>query len=190
VPGGPGTRWGWHQLSDPWAERLVRSAGIRRGDLVVDIGAGAGAITRPLVERGARVVAVELHPGRAADLQRRFADDAVTVVRADAAELRLPRRPFSVVANPPFAAASAVLRRLLSPGSRLTHARLVLPAPPAAVSPGTSWVRYRRTTAANEPTTEPPPTTTAGPAWGGEAQRDTICCSAAIISARLVAPSF
>ena len=131
MPGEPGTRWGWHQLSDPWADQLVRSAGIRRGDLVVDIGAGAGAITRPLLERGARVVAVELHPGRVADLRRRFADDPVTVVRADAADLRLPRRRFSVVANPPFAAASPVLRRLLAPGSRLTHARLVLPAPVA-----------------------------------------------------------
>src|SRR5262249_54963846 len=60
-------------------------------------------------------------------LRRRFSDrDAVRVVRADASDLRLPRRPFRVVANPPFAITSQLLRRLLAPGSRLTHADLVL----------------------------------------------------------------
>jgi 23S rRNA (adenine-N6)-dimethyltransferase len=60
-------------------------------------------------------------------LRERFADDPVTVVRTDATDLRLPRRPFRVVANPPFAATTAILRRLLSPGSRLVTADLVVP---------------------------------------------------------------
>jgi 23S rRNA (adenine-N6)-dimethyltransferase len=97
----------------------------------VDVGAGTGAITGPLVESGARVIAVELHPGRAAALRDRFGD-VVTVVRADAADLRLPRRPFSVVTNPPFAGTTALLRRLLAPGSRLVRADLVVPAHVAA----------------------------------------------------------
>ena len=62
--------WGWQRLDSRWAETLVAAAGIGAGDLVLDIGAGAGAITRPLVAAGARVIAVELHPGRAAMLQR------------------------------------------------------------------------------------------------------------------------
>jgi 23S rRNA (adenine-N6)-dimethyltransferase len=100
---------------------------VRAGDLVLDIGAGDGAITTHLVAAGARVIAIELHPQRCATLRRRFADDPVTVVRADATDLRLPRRPFHVVANPPFTATNAVLRRLLAPGSRLWSADLVLP---------------------------------------------------------------
>jgi 23S rRNA (adenine-N6)-dimethyltransferase len=126
------TRWGWHRLSEHWAARLVREAGIRPGDFVLDIGAGTGALTAPLVAAGARVIAVELHPGRAEVLRERFAGDAVTVVKADAADLRLPRRPFRVVANPPFAATTAVLKRLLAPGSRLVTADLVLPLYAAA----------------------------------------------------------
>jgi 23S rRNA (adenine-N6)-dimethyltransferase len=51
------------------------------------------------------------------------------VIQTDAADLRLPRRPFHVVANPPFAISAAVLRRLLHGGSRLRSAHLVLPAP-------------------------------------------------------------
>jgi 23S rRNA (adenine-N6)-dimethyltransferase len=117
--------WGWHRLQPRWAELLVAESGIGRGDLVVDIGAGLGAITAPLIATGANVIAVERHPGRAAELRSRFGRDVV-VVQADAGELRLPRRPFHVVANPPFAATSAVLRRLLHPASRLVSARLVL----------------------------------------------------------------
>jgi 23S rRNA (adenine-N6)-dimethyltransferase len=126
VPASGNTRWGWHRLAPAWAHRVVADAGIGPGDLVVDIGAGTGAVTAPLVAAGARVIAVELHPQRLAVLRDRFADQAVTVVRADAADLRLPRRPFRVVANPPFAATSQVVKRLLSPGSRLVQADLVV----------------------------------------------------------------
>jgi 23S rRNA (adenine-N6)-dimethyltransferase len=92
---------------------------------VLDIGAGTGALTVPLLETGARVIAVEAHPGRARALSERFGDDVI-VVRADAADLRLPRRPFHVVSNPPFAITSALMRRLLHRGSRLATAHLVL----------------------------------------------------------------
>lgn len=117
--------WGWHQLHSHWAERLVADAAIPRGAVVLDIGAGTGAITEPLLRAGARVIAVEAHRGRAAQLRARFGDDIV-VVQADAADLRLPRRPYFVVANPPFAVSAPLLRRLLQPGSRLVGGRLIL----------------------------------------------------------------
>lgn len=103
----------------------MAEARIAPGALVIDVGAGLGALTAPLVEAGARVIAVEAHPGRARYLRQRFAD-AVVVVQADARDLRLPRRPFQVVANPPFHATAALLRRLLQPGSRLLSAHLVV----------------------------------------------------------------
>lgn len=121
------TRWGWHQLDSRWAARLVDDAGIHSGDLVLDVGAGTGAITQPLVERGARVIAFELHSTRANEFRRKFDKDNVTVVQADGADLRLPRRPFRVVSNPPFSISVAVLRRLTAPGSRLVRADLIVP---------------------------------------------------------------
>ncbi|MGD9796603.1 MAG: rRNA adenine N-6-methyltransferase family protein [Acidimicrobiia bacterium] len=120
-------RWGWHRLDPDWASRLVRRAGVAPGDLVLDIGAGRGAITRPLLDAGARVVAIELHEGRARSLRTELAGRDLVVVRTDAADLRLPRRGFKVVANPPFGVTAAVLRRLLHPASRLERAELVLP---------------------------------------------------------------
>ena len=133
-----GTRWGWHQLTDNWAHLLVERAAIHPGDLVVDVGAGTGALTAPLVRAGARVIAVELHPLRAEQLRRRFPRRQVTVVQADAADLRLPRRPFVVVANPPFSVTTAVVRRLLAPGSQLVSAHLVVPRYAAE-----RWSSYR-----------------------------------------------
>jgi 23S rRNA (adenine-N6)-dimethyltransferase len=121
------TRWGWHRLDSRWAERLVDDAGITNGDLVLDIGAGTGALTRPLVARGAHVIAFELHPSRATELRRQFVKSHVTVVQADGADVRLPRRPFRVVANPPFGICVALLRRLSAPGSRLIRADVVVP---------------------------------------------------------------
>jgi 23S rRNA (adenine-N6)-dimethyltransferase len=117
--------WGWHQLDSRWAERIVAEAGLSRGALVLDVGAGLGALTEPLMTAGARVIAVESHPGRAAQLRRRFGRGLI-VVEADGADLRLPRRPFHVVANPPFAIISALLHRLLHSGSRLVSAHVVL----------------------------------------------------------------
>ena len=75
------------------------------------------------------VVAQPGRPGVEADAQLRetFAGRRVKVVQADASDLRLPTRPFVVVANPPFAITTALLRRLLSKHSCLRSARLIVP---------------------------------------------------------------
>ncbi|CAA9256866.1 MAG: hypothetical protein AVDCRST_MAG20-2466 [uncultured Acidimicrobiales bacterium] len=128
---GPRPRWGWHELDPAWARRLVATASIRKGDLVLDIGAGNGALTAPLLAAGARVIAVELHPSRARHLVRAFGSQ-VTVVEQDARDLRLPTRPFAVVASVPYAVTSPLLRRLTQRGSRLTSAHLIVQAQAAA----------------------------------------------------------
>jgi 23S rRNA (adenine-N6)-dimethyltransferase len=102
----------------------VRDAGIEPGALVVDLGAGAGMLTRALADAGARVLAVELDAVALAALRERFAGDPRVEVRAaDATTTPLPREPFAVVANLPFAAGTAILRRLLG-DPRVPLARL------------------------------------------------------------------
>jgi 23S rRNA (adenine-N6)-dimethyltransferase len=103
---------------------VVAAAGVRPGELVLDVGAGEGALTTHLVRAGARVVAFELNPLRVGVLRERF--PSITVVHADATLIRLPGRPFRVVASPPYGISSSLLRTLLAPGSRLVAADLVL----------------------------------------------------------------
>lgn len=104
----------------------MADACIRPGDLVLDVGAGRGALTAPLLDAGAQVIAVERHAGRAAYLRERFTDRRVTVIAGDALTTRLPGRPFRVVASPPYAITTQLLRLLLAPDSRMTAADLVL----------------------------------------------------------------
>ena len=106
---------GQHDLIGGGAvDRLVDGAGVRAGHLVIDVGAGYGPISDALVARGARVVAVELDRARAARLADRYAGEPrVRVVAGDALRVPLPRRPYAVVANPPFSITTALLRRLL-----------------------------------------------------------------------------
>jgi 23S rRNA (adenine-N6)-dimethyltransferase len=124
----PANPSGIHFLSPGLAAELVRGAGVVPDDLVFDLGAGLGELTAPLAATGARVVAVERHPGYARSLARRFAAAGnVTIVEGDLLRVPLPRRDFRVVANIPFATTTtALLRRLLDRSSRLVRADLVV----------------------------------------------------------------
>jgi 23S rRNA (adenine-N6)-dimethyltransferase len=116
---------GAHALADHLARRLVRDADVHATDLVLDIGAGLGAVTRPLARTGARVIAVERDQRTARRLATRTAElSNVTVITGDALLVPLPHRPYRVVSNIPFAITIALLRRLVD--SRLVAADLVV----------------------------------------------------------------
>ena len=87
---------------------------ITRHDVVCDLGAGLGALTAPLAATGARVIAVELHPLRAAALREQYDSSRVAVVELDLRDFTFPGRPFRVVANPPYDGVNALVRRLLA----------------------------------------------------------------------------
>ncbi len=134
--------------------QLVRACGAGEGRLVLDLGAGNGAITAALAAAGARVIAIEQDPRLAAGLRRRFGrDPAVRVVEADLRRVPLPRREFLVVASPPFSLTTALCRRLLGdPRMPLAGAELVLqwgaarwPASPRPRDAETAWwaARYQ-----------------------------------------------
>ena len=132
------------------AADFVREAGVAPGDLVVDIGAGAGALTRALADAGADVLALELAPDLVRELRRRFdANRSVTVIEADVLDWEWPARPFAVVANLPFAHSGAILAHMLrDPCGALRRADVIvqwdLAAKHTAVWPATLKSTYWR----------------------------------------------
>ncbi len=79
---------GQHFVVDPnTVERVVRLASVGRGERIVEIGAGCGALTVALADTGADVLAIEVDRRLVGALNEVSADRSVTVLAADATDL-------------------------------------------------------------------------------------------------------
>ncbi len=103
-------------LHDPrLVERLLAASSISRDDIVYEIGPGAGALTDGLAQQARRVVAIELDAALAETLRLRYASNPrVEVHTGDFLEYTLPRQPYKVFANIPFAYTHEIVTRLTS----------------------------------------------------------------------------
>lgn len=92
---------------------IVEAADIKKGDRVLEVGPGLGVLTRSLIERGAKVTAIER--------DRRFVEylkiSGATIVSGDAATLEwndiVCDEPWKFVANLPYSITSLALRKAL-----------------------------------------------------------------------------
>ena len=100
----------------------MATAGVQGGEPVLEIGPGLGSLTLALLDRGARVTAVEIDPALAAALPQTVADRlparaaGLRVLTADARTLQpsaLPEAPLHLVANLPYNVAVGVLLGVL-----------------------------------------------------------------------------
>ncbi len=109
---------GQNFLTDPVAlERIVAAADLTPNDLVVEVGAGAGTLTRPLAEQAGRVLALELDGQLVELLREQFSGvPNVEILHADVLRFSSPElthRGYKVVGNLPYYITSAVLRHFL-----------------------------------------------------------------------------
>jgi len=129
----PSKRLGQHFLRDPRPiKRIIEAFAPRRDEIVLEIGPGTGALTAELVERAARVVAIEFDIKLAALLLERFgARDNFRLVQGDAlntdfcAEIH-PATSARLVANLPYNISTAILQRLIAQRSCLTEMVVML----------------------------------------------------------------
>ncbi|MEK7788112.1 MAG: rRNA adenine dimethyltransferase family protein [Chloroflexota bacterium] len=102
-------------------DRIVAAAEVEPGDVVLEIGPGAGSLTRHLARAAAHVLAVELDDRLLPVLHHTLADyHNVTLVHGDILSVQIPNlKPqtpnsnYKVVANIPYYLTSAIIRRLL-----------------------------------------------------------------------------
>ncbi|MFE6967310.1 16S rRNA (adenine(1518)-N(6)/adenine(1519)-N(6))-dimethyltransferase RsmA [Agromyces sp. NPDC057679] len=98
--------------------RIVQTAGVERGETVLEIGPGLGSLTLGLLEAGADVIAVEIDKRLAAQLPHTAGimqpGTSLTVVTEDAMRVtELPGAPVRLVANLPYNISVPVLLHLL-----------------------------------------------------------------------------
>jgi len=107
-------RAGQEHVIDPRVlQRMVAHAQLSRSDVVLEIGAGIGNLTRLLAERAGRVIAIERDPRLVEILREQVKGSRnVEVIRGDALKVEFP--PFNkVVANLPYLISSEITFRLL-----------------------------------------------------------------------------
>ena len=114
----PRKRYGQHFLEAAWVGKLIDALGAERTDVFLEIGPGRGALTKPLAERVARVIAVEIDRDLAAALPPRVGAN-VRIIQGDFLDLDLApvlgaeAGPVRVVGNLPYNVSSPILFRLL-----------------------------------------------------------------------------
>jgi 16S rRNA (adenine1518-N6/adenine1519-N6)-dimethyltransferase len=105
--------------------KLVTEAGVGEGDLVLEVGPGTGTLTGELLGRGCTVIACELDDGLARANRERFGEHpAFTLVHGDCLARKrelahavsevIGDRPFALVANLPYQAATPLMLTLLA----------------------------------------------------------------------------
>jgi 16S rRNA (adenine1518-N6/adenine1519-N6)-dimethyltransferase len=115
----PRKNLGQNFLVDPAAlDRIITAADLSPDDVVVEVGAGLGTLTRPLAKAAGRVLAVELDDHLVEILHTQLVDlPNVEIVHGDILRIShfdLPHLAFKVVANLPYYITSAVIRRFLA----------------------------------------------------------------------------
>jgi len=144
-------RLGQNFLRDPKvASRIVDSAQLDSGDVVLEPGAGTGALTSLIRKKAARVIAVEKDPKLAAILREIIGNNpGVTIIEGDFLRVSLP--PFNrVLGTPPYYLSSKLVLFLAK--TRFEKAHLVfqkefgerLSSPPGTGSYGRLSVMTQR----------------------------------------------
>jgi len=125
----PRKRFGQHFLHERGVlERIVNAVAPSKDDLIVEIGPGEGALTAPLLERVAKLEAIELDRDLASSLAARFPPWKLTVHCADALEFDFSRFPagIRVVGNLPYNVSTPLLFHLARYAERVRDMHFML----------------------------------------------------------------
>jgi 16S rRNA (adenine1518-N6/adenine1519-N6)-dimethyltransferase len=133
---------GQHWLHDEASlQAIVDAVDVCSEDIVLEIGSGPGTLTKFLVERAQKVVAVEFDEQLARDLPARVPAENLEVVHQDILQFDFRALPvgYKVVANIPYYLTSNLIRVLSESANPPSHVALLIQkevAERAAAGPG------------------------------------------------------
>lgn len=107
---------------------IVNKSKLTKRDLVLELGAGKGALTKILSEKSRQVLAVE-YDKKFVDKLEAIASvlDNIKVIHQDILKISLPREPFVIVSNIPFAITTDIMKMLLNnPNNGLQRAIIIM----------------------------------------------------------------
>ena len=120
---------GQHWLDDEAAlQAMLDAAAVDTSDIVLEIGPGPGTLTSLLVERAAKVIAVEFDEDLARELPTRVPSDKLTIIQQDILrfDLQILPKGYKVVANIPYYLTSNLLRVLCESANPFSKASLLM----------------------------------------------------------------
>lgn len=107
--------------------KMIDHANLSKNDLVVEFGAGKGALTQPLSLKAGQIFAVEYDPQHVNLLKADFShSDHVRIIQQDILKFSLPKAPFKLVANIPYAITTPIFEMVLNPFTRLQNGMIII----------------------------------------------------------------
>ena len=116
-------RFGQNFLIDSYVlEKIIREAGIKKDDMVLEIGPGIGTMTQYLAEAAREVVAIEIDKNLIPILEDTLSEyENVTIINEDVLKVDLKQlvleknqgKPIKVVANLPYYITTPIIMELL-----------------------------------------------------------------------------
>lgn len=106
---------GQHFLTSTRALDVIVEAGDIKGtDTILEIGPGKGVLTKRLLEKASRVIAVEKDDELFENLKTQIKDPKLELVHKDILEFDPPKTPYKLIANIPYNITGAILEKFLS----------------------------------------------------------------------------
>ena len=103
-------------------QKIITAGEISENDLIIEIGAGRGALTEELIKQANHVQALEIDDDLIPGLKIQFAGTKnLEIIHEDVLNFTPPSEPYKVIANIPYYITSPIIRHFLHPQTPKTH---------------------------------------------------------------------
>ncbi len=120
---------------------LLAKANFTENDLIIEIGAGKGAITQELLEYSKNIIAIEFDRNLYNQLVEKFAGTSFEIVNEKFQDYKLPFKKFKTFSNIPFSQTADILKKLLNVYPSFDTGYLIMQTDAAYKFAGTQFKR-------------------------------------------------